>query len=444
MKHCGTKNLETERLYLRRFQNDDADAMFENWASDPEVTKYLTWPTHISREISTKVMSDWVKAYADDNYYQWGIVLKENGDKPIGCIAVVSQNEDISMVHIGYCIGKTWWNQGIVTEALKVIIEFFFSEVRANRIEARFDPRNPSSGMVMKKCGMKYEGTLSNADWNNQSICDASYYAILRADWFLQNFNLSKDEISDIIEDALVNYLRTVAKEGNRPFVLTDQLGFVRTKPTAWSNYIFYYNVENEDIEDSLSEIIEKVKNDEIPNEWVVGPKSRPKDLCLHLEQQGFQKRYEMAGMAIDLLHTDLTITIPENVSIIEVNTVPQMEIWADMISKGLWHGEVFESCLFTNLMKKPEYKFYLAYLNGSPVAASMLQLLHGVAAMDLICTLQEHWGKGIGNAMTKIPLLYARDHGYQIGVLQASMAGDHGYRKIGFEEYCRFYVYQL
>lgn len=59
------------------------------------------------------------------------------------------------MAHIGYCIGRKWWKQGITSEALKAVIDFLFDEVKTNRIEARHDPRNPNSGLVMKKCGMK-------------------------------------------------------------------------------------------------------------------------------------------------------------------------------------------------------------------------------------------------------------------------------------------------
>lgn len=69
-----------------------------------------------------------------------------------------------------------------MSEALKVVMDFLFDEVGVNRIEARFDPRNPHSGAVMKKCGMKYEGTLRSVDKNNQCICDASYYALLRGE----------------------------------------------------------------------------------------------------------------------------------------------------------------------------------------------------------------------------------------------------------------------
>lgn len=182
MKHCGTQRLETDRLILRRFVIEDAEAMYQNWASDAEVTKYLTWPTHTNLEVSQYVIKDWINAYSDEQFYQWAIVLRENGDKPIGSIAVVDKKEKSSTVHIGYCIGRTWWHQGVMSEALKAVMDFLFDVVDANRIEARHDPRNPNSGSVMKKCGMQYEGTLRSSDWNNQGVCDACYYALLKSE----------------------------------------------------------------------------------------------------------------------------------------------------------------------------------------------------------------------------------------------------------------------
>lgn len=180
MQHCGTKRLETERLILRRYVTEDAAAVYKNWASDDEVTKYLTWPTHKSQEISQRVVESWVDRYLNDNYYHWIIALKDNGEEPVGDIAVVNMNESISMMHIGYCIGKAWWHRGITSEALKAVMDFLFDVVGANRIEARHDPRNPNSGGVMKKCGMKYEGTLRSAGRNGQGICDECYYALLK------------------------------------------------------------------------------------------------------------------------------------------------------------------------------------------------------------------------------------------------------------------------
>lgn len=182
MKHCGTQRLETDRLILRRYVKEDAAAMYKNWASDKEVTRFLTWPTHSGQEISRGIIKDWVSQYSNECYYHWAIVLKENGDAPIGDIAVVDMKENISMAHIGYCIGRAWWHRGIASEALKAVMDFLFDAVDVNRIEARHDPGNPNSGKVMKKCGMKYEGTLRSADRNNQGVCDACYYALLKSE----------------------------------------------------------------------------------------------------------------------------------------------------------------------------------------------------------------------------------------------------------------------
>ena len=183
MNHCGTKQIETKRLILRRFRSDDFIAMYENWASDPEVTKFLTWPTHTTIDVSKWVLEDWVKSYEKEDYYQWAIILKENGDAPIGSISIVGMKEKVGLVHIGYCIGRKWWHQGITSEALTALIGFCFEELGANRVEARHDPNNPNSGAVMKKCGMTFEGTLRQSDHNNQGICDASYYGVLRSEW---------------------------------------------------------------------------------------------------------------------------------------------------------------------------------------------------------------------------------------------------------------------
>jgi [ribosomal protein S5]-alanine N-acetyltransferase len=159
--------------------------MYNNWASDPEVTKYLMWPYHKTVEVSHAVLTDWTSQYSKDDYYHWAIILKENFDEPIGSIAVVHKDDAIEMVQIGYCIGKRWWKQGITSEALAALIKFFFEEVGVNRIESRHDPKNPNSGKVMMKCGLKYEGTHREADWNNQGRCDSAMYAILAKDYII-------------------------------------------------------------------------------------------------------------------------------------------------------------------------------------------------------------------------------------------------------------------
>ncbi len=206
MRHLGTQKIETNRLILRRYVPDDAEAMFRNWASDSEVTRFLTWPTHTGADVSLCVLESWISRYDEENYYHWAIVLKERGDEPVGDIAAVRLDEAVQSAEIGYCLGRNWWHRGIMPEALKAVTDFLLGSVGLNRVEARHDTRNPNSGRVMQKCGMKYEGTLRASSRNNQGICDICQYALLKTDWEAMN-SVSPAAVKDSSE-APVNIVR--------------------------------------------------------------------------------------------------------------------------------------------------------------------------------------------------------------------------------------------
>lgn len=180
MRHLGTKPLETERLILRPLAPEDAPHMLRNWAGDSEVTKFLTWQAHTDEGVSLAHINS--IDYENPTIYDWGIELKELG-QVIGSIGMVGHRDEIGMVHIGYCLGRNWWRTGVMSEAFAEIIRFFFEEVGVNRIETRHDPNNPNSGKVMEKCGLTYEGILRQSDRNNQGLCDARWYAILREEY---------------------------------------------------------------------------------------------------------------------------------------------------------------------------------------------------------------------------------------------------------------------
>lgn len=104
LAHKGTKTIETKRLSLRRFRIEDAQAMFDNWASDEQVTKYLTWPPHTDLDTSRYVIRSWIEGYEKPETYQWAITLRDD-DIPIGSISVVSHDDRVGKMEIGYCIG---------------------------------------------------------------------------------------------------------------------------------------------------------------------------------------------------------------------------------------------------------------------------------------------------------------------------------------------------
>ncbi len=179
MKHLGTRKIETGRLILRRFTLEDAESMYRNWASDPEVTRFLLWQTHENVEQTRSILEEWVSSYEKADKYEWCIAKKEN-DEPIGSIGAFNYNEKVHSIEIGYCISKKYWHQGITSEALRAVMDYLLDEVGVLRIESRHDPKNPYSGGVMRKCGLKYEGTRVHADWNNSGICDCALYGYVK------------------------------------------------------------------------------------------------------------------------------------------------------------------------------------------------------------------------------------------------------------------------
>ncbi|MDR1691835.1 MAG: GNAT family N-acetyltransferase [Oscillospiraceae bacterium] len=175
MNHKGTVTLETERLVLRRFKADDTDAMFRNWAvKNSDIAKYLEWngSTFITIE-------NWIASYEKPNSYNWAIVLKEAGE-PIGYINAHDIDDLRNMLEIGYAIGESFWHKGIVTEAARRIVAFFFEDVKVNRIAAKHNSINPRSGGVMLSIGMSFEGTLRQA---SQTGCDVHCYSILASEY---------------------------------------------------------------------------------------------------------------------------------------------------------------------------------------------------------------------------------------------------------------------
>lgn len=181
MEKLGTKLLETDRLILRRFTIDDADEMYNNWASDTEVTKFLTWPTHPNVDVTKAVLNKWISNYEDGSFFNWAIVYKEQG-KVIGNISVVRFDESVEAAEIGYCMSRALWGRGIMPEALKVVMDFLFDEIGFNRVAACHASENPKSGRVMEKAGMKLEGVLRESGRNNLGVCDKVWHAMIKSD----------------------------------------------------------------------------------------------------------------------------------------------------------------------------------------------------------------------------------------------------------------------
>ncbi len=189
ISHKGTVILKTERLELRRFTAGDAEAMFQNFFSDPVAVGFSRWQVHETIETTKVLMTEYERDYQELNCYNWAIMLRDSGET-IGRIAVAHLDERVSTADMSFFIGRAWWHRGYASEALSAVIGFLFSEVGLNRIAARHDVANPNSGGVMKKCGMSFEGILRQAGKNSNGFVDVGQYAILAEDYFTGNQSL--------------------------------------------------------------------------------------------------------------------------------------------------------------------------------------------------------------------------------------------------------------
>lgn len=183
LTHKGTQTINTDRLLLRRFEFTDAYDMFKNWANDSAVAKFLTWKPHNNIEVTKEIVEQWVNEYENNNIYDWAIEVKEIGEV-IGSISIVKLDEKHYSCEIGYCMSRKYWGKGIMSESLKAVIDYLFSEIGFNRIVAKHDTINIASGKVMVKSGMRYEGTLKQVKLrDNKEFYDLALYAILKEDW---------------------------------------------------------------------------------------------------------------------------------------------------------------------------------------------------------------------------------------------------------------------
>lgn len=182
LSHQGTLPLETVRLRLRRFRLTDSKEMYENWAKDPEVARWMTWRAHANVKITRDCLNAWCSHYRP-NFYKWGIVWKETGAL-IGSIDLMHFNEEAKSADLAYALSRSYWKRGIVPEASRRVLRFAFEEIGLERINGQFDGDNLASGRVMQKLGMQFHQVIPDGYTNNQGILlPVTEYTLTREDF---------------------------------------------------------------------------------------------------------------------------------------------------------------------------------------------------------------------------------------------------------------------
>ena len=173
--------LETERLVLRRLTMRDAEDIYR-YSRDTEVARHVLWEAHRSIGDSRAYLRYMLRRYRQHEPASWGIEYKATG-AIIGTIGFMWIQTDNSAAEVGYSLSRAYWNQGIMTEALRAVLRYGFTRLHLNRIEAQHELTNPASGAVMRKCHMKKEGTLRSRLFNKGRYVDVDLYAILKKEY---------------------------------------------------------------------------------------------------------------------------------------------------------------------------------------------------------------------------------------------------------------------
>jgi len=150
------QRFETERLVLRPPTLADAEAIFQTYAQDPQVTRYLIWKPHRAISETLEFLSHCVLAWQKKSGFPYVIALK-GCDSAIGMIEI---RLDSFKADIGYALGRSYWGKGYMTEAVRALVDWTLSQAGIYRVWAVCDVDNLASARVLEKAGMQREGVL--------------------------------------------------------------------------------------------------------------------------------------------------------------------------------------------------------------------------------------------------------------------------------------------
>jgi len=172
--------LTTKRLVLRPVRMSDAQDLYE-FSRDPEVARHVLWEAHRSIHQTRSYIRFLLKQYRNGQPSSFVIELIPER-KVVGTIGFMWIQRENRSAEVGYSLSRQYWNQGIMTEALGLVLAFGFERLNLNRIEAQHESDNPASGRVMQHVGMQFEGRLRQRIYNKGRFADVDLYAILRQD----------------------------------------------------------------------------------------------------------------------------------------------------------------------------------------------------------------------------------------------------------------------
>ena len=226
-----------------------------------------------------------------------------------------------------------------------------------------------------------------------------------------------------------------------------DLTRYISGAPAHILNGVADARLPDERLDAILDETLARFKARSAPMIWWVGPSTRPEGLGARLEAHGLRYDGETPGMAVDIAALSQTGTTIPSLSIAPATSEDDLVEWARIMALGFGVPEALIPTLAEMAMRHcmradPQWAYYLARLDGRPVATTSMFPYAGVAGIYCVATLPEARGRGIGAEITRQALLRASEQGYRVGVLQSSDMGFSVYRRLGFQTILEFRLY--
>ncbi|NDJ53964.1 MAG: GNAT family N-acetyltransferase [Chloroflexi bacterium] len=175
--------LETERLILRDLRRSDSPAMFEVFGDAQAMIYYGADVPHKAETQTQQLIEDLLGYHERRQGVRWIITLKAEGDRSIGSLGFYRFDDAARRCELGYELNRRYWRKGIMTEACSRIIDYGFTEVGLNRVEAATDDDNPGSQALLRKLGFQFEGCFRQRIFYKDKYWDENWFGLLHADY---------------------------------------------------------------------------------------------------------------------------------------------------------------------------------------------------------------------------------------------------------------------
>ena len=173
--------IEGKRIVLRKLKLSHANDMYQN-IRNKAIARWTTIPQPYPADGAVKHIRQQQRLWRERKSFAFAVILKETG-KLIGGIGLIRVDFKHQCAELGYWLAKRYWNRGLMTEAIPLILQFGFKELKLYRIYAMKYQANVASARVLEKCGFTREGCMRKAIILRNQRQDLLNYAILKTEF---------------------------------------------------------------------------------------------------------------------------------------------------------------------------------------------------------------------------------------------------------------------